>query len=146
MTTGQAERLAAGMVGFVRAFGLHRPAETPCARPIPLGEAHALMDLAEHGPLSHGELAARLKLQKSTVSRLVRQLQKRSWVVRDVSSEDKRVRLVRLTRKGLAAAKRLAFARQDKFASLLAAIPRAERTLVLNALTILTRALERKPS
>ncbi len=50
MTARQIERLAADMVGFVRAFGLHRPAETPCALPIPLGEAHALMDLAEHGP------------------------------------------------------------------------------------------------
>ena len=133
------------MVGLVRAFGLHRPAETPCAVPIPLGEAHALMDLAEDGPLSHGELAARLKLQKSTVSRLVRQLEKRNWVAREVSREDNRVILVRLTRKGLAAAKRLAFARQNKFESLLAAIPGAQRNLVLNALAILIRALEKKP-
>lgn len=90
------------------------------------------------------ESRARLKLQKSTVSRLVRQLQKRNWVVREVSSKDNRVILVRLTRKGLAAGKRLAFARQNKFASVLAAIPRAERNLVSNALTILTRALEKK--
>ncbi|MBA3834231.1 MAG: MarR family transcriptional regulator, partial [Chthoniobacterales bacterium] len=84
-------------------------------------------------PLSHGELAARLKLQKSTVSRLVRQLQKRNWVVREVSRKDNRVILVRLTRKGLAAGKRLAFARQNKFASVLAAIPRAERNRVQRA-------------
>jgi DNA-binding MarR family transcriptional regulator len=134
--------LAAGVVALVRAFGLHRPEETPCGEPIPLGEAHALIDLAESGPMSHGDLAAGLKLEKSTISRLVRQLEKRGWVARDHSGEDNRVILVRLTRKGSSAAQRLARARRSKFEGLLTAIPKKQRSGVIKTLTILTRALE----
>jgi MarR family len=62
------------LVGFVRAFGLHRPDETPCGAPVPVSEAHAVSVLAEHGPLSQTDLARHLALRKSTVSRLVDQV------------------------------------------------------------------------
>ena len=62
----KSKELAAAMVALVRSFGLHRPDETPCGEPVPVAEAHALMDLAADGPLNHGELASRLRLEKST--------------------------------------------------------------------------------
>ena|SRR5713101_4480117 len=146
MGSKDSEHLAAGVVTLVRTFGLHRPEETPCGEPIPVGEAHALMDLAKHGPMNHGDLAIRLKLQKSTVSRLVRQLERRDWIIRDNSSEDNRVVLIRLTRKGNAAAKRLARARRNKFDNLLAAIPKSQRGNVITTLSTLAKALDRQSS
>ena len=137
------ENLAAGIVALVRNFGLHRPEETPCGEPIPVGEAHALMDLAKHGPMNHGDLAVRLKLQKSTVSRLVKQLERRRWIARDNSSKDNRVILIRLTRKGNAAARRLSRARRTKFDKLLTAIPKHQRRDVIATLTSLAQALEK---
>ena len=39
--------LARAMTALVRAFGLHRPEETPCGEPITVAEAHTLIDLSE---------------------------------------------------------------------------------------------------
>jgi DNA-binding MarR family transcriptional regulator len=136
----KAGELARSMVNFVRAFGLHRPEETPCGEAIPVAEAHALMDLAG-GPLSHGQLAIRLRLEKSTVTRIVRQLQKRGWVERYGSERDGRVMFVRLTRKGRAAARRLEDARHRKFERLMAAIPPEQRASVIETLEILRDAM-----
>jgi DNA-binding MarR family transcriptional regulator len=141
-----ADDLAERVVAFVRAFGLHRPHETPCGKPIPVAEAHALMDLARLGPMSHGHLAQRLRLEKSTVSRIVRQLEKRRWVERDTASHDRRVVFVRLTKRGKAATRDLAQARRGKFSRLLTNIPSAQRTAVIGSLSTLVHALERPAS
>ena len=130
------------MVALVRSFGLHRPDETPCGEPVPVAEAHALMDLAAHGPLNHGELATRLRLEKSTVSRLVRQLEKRKWIKRTAAAADRRVIHIQLTPSGQAAAQRLADARHSKFDNLLAALPKAKRASILEAMSTLVRAMD----
>ena len=135
--------LAERVVSFVRAFGLHRPHETPCGKPIPVAEAHALMDLARVGPMSHGQLAQRLRLEKSTVSRIVRQLEKRQWIERDTARHDRRVVFVRLTKRGKAATRELAQARRGKFSRLLTNIPSGQRATVIGSLSALVRALER---
>jgi DNA-binding MarR family transcriptional regulator len=136
----EARELARSMVNFVRAFGLHRPEETPCGEAIPVAEAHALMDLAA-GPLSHGQLAIRLRLEKSTVTRLVRQLEKRRWVERYGSERDSRVKFIRLTAKGRAAWRRLETARHAKFERLMAAIPAKQRSSVIETLELLRDAM-----
>lgn len=144
-TDNESAALAASMVALVRSFGLHRPHETPCGRPIPVAEAHALMDLAKAGPMNQGELALRLRLEKSTVSRLVRQLEKRGWIRRGGHAQDRRVVLLRLTAAGARAASRLATARSVKFDRLLDGIPEAKRARVLDALGILVDALRDRP-
>jgi DNA-binding MarR family transcriptional regulator len=137
-----ASDLAAAMVALVRAFGLHRPNETPCGAPVPVAEAHALIDLAAAGAMNHKELAARLRLEKSTVSRLVVQLEKRKWIERTAAKGDRRVVQIRLTAAGKRAAKRLAAARHSKFDDLLAAIPKQKRRFILAAMSDLVAALE----
>ncbi len=139
----KSDELAERVVAFVRAFGLHRPHETPCGKPIPVAEAHALMDLARLGSMSHGQLARRLQLEKSTVSRIVRQLERRRWVERDTASHDRRVVFVRLTKRGKAATRDLAQARRGKFSRLLNNIPPAQRTTVIKSLSTLAGALDR---
>ena len=69
-------------LAFFRFFGLHKPDQTPCGQPVSVAEAHALMDL-EFGPMRQGELAVRLQLEKSTVSRLVRQMDAHGWIQRN---------------------------------------------------------------
>jgi DNA-binding MarR family transcriptional regulator len=138
----ESKELAATMVALVRSFGLHRPDETPCGEPVPVAEAHALMDLAADGPLNHGELAARLRLEKSTVSRLVRQLERRKWIKRSPAAHDRRVVQIQLTPRGEAAAQRLADARQSKFDGLLAALPRQKRSSILEAMSTLVSAMD----
>jgi len=130
------------MTAFVRAFGLHRPEETPCGQPISTSEAHALIELLGDAPLSQKALGARLRLEKSTVSRLVARLEERAWVRREPHPRDGRSVQLCLTAQGRQATERLATARTAKFNELFAAIAEEERAAVLHALTTLTRALE----
>lgn len=141
VTHTDAQALQDRLVGFIRAFGLHQPERTPCGQPIPVSEAHALAELARDTPLGQAELARRLRLEKSTVSRLVGQLAGRGWLQRRADPGDGRATLLALTPTGRQAAAELAAARAAKFARLLDAVPQAERGAVLRALDTLTEAL-----
>ena len=114
-------------MALVRSFGLHRPERTPCGRPVSVSEAHALLELAGGESLSQRELALRLRLEKSTVSRLVTQVEERGWIERARDPADGRALQVRLTPAGHHAAEELADARRAKFASVLEGIPDDER-------------------
>ncbi|WP_220500084.1 MarR family transcriptional regulator [Thermomonospora cellulosilytica] len=80
--SADAHELQDAVARFVRSFGLLQPDRTPCGRPIPPSEAHALGELARAGELRQVDLVCRLRLEKSTTSRLVGQLVSRGWVVR----------------------------------------------------------------
>lgn len=140
-TTPNVEVLQDAMVALVRAFDLHQPERTPCGEAVPVSVAHALMELAQDGALAQHELGARLRLQRSTVSRLVGQLEARGWVGRDRHSGDGRVRVLSLTDAGRALADQLAAARTVKFARLLEAIPEDDRVTAQAGLTVLVDAL-----
>jgi DNA-binding MarR family transcriptional regulator len=135
-----AKELMESVVSFVRSFGLHKPEQTPCGQPVPVAEAHALMDLAAFGPMRQGELASRLQLEKSTVSRLVRQMEADGRIQRRCDRQDGRAILIRLTRQGRETAARIAQARQEKFARILSAIPEDKRSTVVKAISILEGA------
>ena len=130
------------MVALVRAFGLHRPDQTPCGQPVSVTEAYALMELSRSEPLSQNELAARLRLEKSTVSRLVGILEDRGWITRTRSPNDGRAVEIRLSDAGRTVAANIAEARQAKFARVLVAIPEEERAAVITALQILVEAID----
>jgi DNA-binding MarR family transcriptional regulator len=129
------------MIALVRAFGLHRPDQTPCGKPVAVAEAHALIELSREQPLSQSELAARLRLEKSTISRLVGQLEGRGWLERRRNQTDGRVIDLWLTQAGQNAAVELSVARRAKFAHILAAIPEERRDEVIEALHILVEAI-----
>jgi DNA-binding MarR family transcriptional regulator len=129
------------LIALIRAFGLHRPDQTPCGEPVAVAEAHALMELAHGVPLSQNDLAARLQLEKSTVSRLVGILETRGWIARTRSAQDRRAREMRLTESGRQMATNLAGARRVKFARVFDAIPETERATVLESLQILVDAM-----
>src|SRR5688572_10997850 len=115
--------LQSQITAFVRAFGLHQPDRTPCGEPVPVSEAHALGELDRDGPLTQQALAARLRLEKSTISRLVGQLTDRGWVRRLKQPGDARLVWLELTGAGRTAAQQLAAARAARFARLLDHIP-----------------------
>jgi len=138
-TSADPEQLQNLVVRFVRAFGLHRSDRTPCGQPVSISEAHALMELARGESLSQGELSARLRLEKSSVSRLVAQLEGQGHVQRRRDPRDGRVLRLGLTAAGLALATHLGSARAAKFKRLVAAIPAADRDRVVDGLNILVR-------
>ncbi len=140
------EAVAAGlqerMMELVRAFGLHQPDRTPCGRPVSVSEAHALASINVDTSILQGELVRRLRLEKSTVSRLVRQLEARGWLTRSGDDADGRAVRLSLTEAGKRAAGDLADARATRFAQLAAAIPEDHRSAVLSSLSVLVEAMK----
>jgi len=129
------------MVALIRTLGLHQPDRTPCGQPVSVAEAHALLELSREPGLSQNALAARLRLEKSSVSRIVTSLEKRAWVARERNSQDTRIVQVHLTGDGRDAAANLAASRQAKFTRIFAAIPVAERDAVLTSLDTLLQVI-----
>lgn len=130
---------------FVREFGLLHSERTPCGVAVPVSEAHAVAELARDSQLSQQELGRRLRLEKSTVSRLVRQLGTRGWVERNGDELDGRMIRLSLTGQGREAAADLARARSARFERLVAAIPHDQRGAVLSSLSVLVEAMHEQP-
>lgn len=141
-TGTEAAWLQEQMIALIRAFGLLRPEETPCGQPLSVSEAHALLELSRPAAPSQAELGDCLRLEKSTVSRLVTQLEARGWVERGRDAVDGRVVRLRLTERGRQTAARVNAARVNRYAELLARIAPAEREDVLRALRVLVQAAD----
>ena len=128
------------MVQLVRSLGLHRPDETPCGQPVSIGEAHALLEVAREPGLTQHGLAARLRLEKSTVSRIAGMLERRGWIRRVRDERDARFIRLHLTKRGIAANANIAASRRAKFERIFGAIPAKRRGAVLESLSLLTEA------
>ncbi|MFF0622792.1 MarR family winged helix-turn-helix transcriptional regulator [Streptomyces sp. NPDC004296] len=109
----------------------------------------ALAELAAHGPLRIGELAARMAITLSTTSRMVDQLDASGWIARRPDPADQRASLISLNDAGQA----LLRAVRRETAGVLAEeigrlAPARQRRLrdALPALEELTEALRRRPA
>ncbi len=127
--------------GLVRAGGLLEPHQHGGLR-LSLSEVFALGELADAGTLSQQELADRLGLEKSTVSRLASGLERREWLSRERDPANRRFYRLRLTRQGLDAAKQVGGHFRAYHADLFAALTPAERAGLEQGLGGLLRILE----
>ena len=127
-------------VGLVRALGLARPDTTPCGMPMSITEAHTISELHDTGPITQQQLADRLRLKKSTVSRLIDQLVAAGTVRRVANPDDGRSVLIDLTTAGRRRALRLHDARLALFTQLIADLGPAARRDVTRALATLEDA------
>ena len=73
-----AEALRTAFSVLIRSLGVLRPDTTPCGEAMSVSEAHAIDELHDRGPRSQHAVGAALRLQKSTISRLVDQLVERA--------------------------------------------------------------------
>jgi DNA-binding MarR family transcriptional regulator len=129
------------IVALIRALGLHKPDRTPCGMPISVGEAQAMLEVSRRSGISQTELAERLRLEKSTVSRLVKILEQRGWLDRDRDKSDSRVICLRLTTAGCDMVRRLEASRRARFSRIFAALPIDKRQTVLESLSLLSEVL-----
>jgi DNA-binding MarR family transcriptional regulator len=104
--------------------------------------AAGLGELARDGALLQHDLAHRLRLEKSSTSRLVTQLIGRGWAERAPAPDDGRGVVVQLTPAGVNAAAQLATARAARFSAILERVPPEEHATVLRALELLTNATD----
>lgn len=129
------------MLHIVRSLGLHKPDETPCGQPVSVAEAHALLEIAREPGISQNGLAARLKLEKSTVSRVAAMLEQRGWIRRVRDPSDARFVRLHLTQPGIKANAEIARSRRAKFDRIFTAIPAARRRSVVDSLSLLLEVI-----
>lgn len=130
------------IVGLIRALGLHKPDQTPCGQPISVAEAQAVHELAREPGISQNGLAAKLRLEKSTVSRLAAILERRGWLERRRDRRDSRILRLYLSKAGQNAAGNLARSRAEKFRRVFEGIPERRRAAVMDSLSLLRGVLD----
>lgn len=91
---------------LVRRLGLLRKVELASVT-CSASETHMLVELSRRGPLGQNELAQSLELDKSSVSRLVRELSRRGSVEVTTDPSDARARRVALSEAGRAQVREL---------------------------------------
>lgn len=126
---------------MVRELGFMQNHYTPAE--MPHSHCHTLMEVEIFGALTQNELCERLRLDKSTMSRIVGQLAQQNLIEVSPDSSDQRRRLVRLSPAGK---ERLLRVHQDANAtvqSALAQLSPEQRQQVLTGMTLYAQALSR---
>jgi DNA-binding MarR family transcriptional regulator len=134
------ERLHGLLMDLVRATGLLLDQAVP-GQPVSLSQAFALHELDTDTPLSQRELAERLRLEKSSVSRLAAELERRGLLVRERDPANRRLYRLRLTDDGRALHRRMAAAFHEQYERWVAAMTRQECEALLTGLPALVRVM-----
>jgi DNA-binding MarR family transcriptional regulator len=99
-----------------------------------------LTALGEHGEMDQNTVALEIGLERSSVAEVLPRLEDRGLIEREQSAEDKRVKLVKLSRKGKQMVKRMEEAVQRAHDRTIEALPEAERDLFMLQLIRLVEA------
>jgi DNA-binding MarR family transcriptional regulator len=126
---------------LIRAAVLLQPEAHSVHGHVSLSEWYALMELAGPVPLTQRDLAERLDLEKSTVSRLVAGLERRGLVTRRRNPDNRRFAQVALTEHARVLITRLAAGMLEHHAQISAAMTQAERDALATGVTALVRAM-----
>ncbi|MEL6864770.1 MAG: bifunctional helix-turn-helix transcriptional regulator/GNAT family N-acetyltransferase [Bacteroidota bacterium] len=108
-----------------------------------LSECHALFELQTAGELSLMEIAERLRLDKSTSSRLIKSLTKKGLVAVRPSSSDQRSKLFSLNEAGVVATQNNNQLANRQVADALELLSEAEQQQVAESMGLYARALHR---
>lgn len=109
---------------------------------VSISEVFALDELSGVGALSQQDLAGRLGLEKSTVSRLAAGMEARGWLSRQREASNRNYYQLRLTAEGQDVARRVGQDLSEQHARLLDLMTPQERQALTTGLTGLIRALE----
>ena len=130
---------------LVRAGGLLEPNPPPHEHGgvhVSMSEVFALGELSEAGALSQQDLAWRLGLEKSTVSRLAGGMEARGWLSRQREPTNRNYYQLRLTPEGQDVARRVGQDLSAHHAYLLDLLTPRERQALTTGLKGLIRAME----
>jgi len=139
------QRLHELLMDLVRAAGLLQPDHAVPGQPLTVSQAFALHELDRDVPLSQQDLAERLRLEKSSVSRLAADLERRGLLVRERDPDNRRLYRLRLTDQGHALHRRMAGTFHDRYVRWVAAMTRTDRDALLRGLRAFVRAVHDAP-
>jgi DNA-binding MarR family transcriptional regulator len=126
---------------FIHRFGLLDQAQTPCGMPIPLSDAHALMELLKTPNIDQISLAIKLGLSKSATTRLVQRLKRREQISRSRSESDGRAYNLKLTEKGKRQAEMINRESLSTFKTIISELEEDATDKLLKCLPCLIKAL-----
>jgi DNA-binding MarR family transcriptional regulator len=145
MSEDGARELRDALRELVLAHGVLDAHRRPCGTPLPLPTAHALLDLlAAPEGLTVTDLGARLRIDRTNVSRLCERLVSAGWCARGPHPRDRRARLIHLTQAGRHLAEQVDAASRGHHARLLTALG-SDAAPVVRALQQLERAIRALP-
>jgi DNA-binding MarR family transcriptional regulator len=131
---------------FVRVVGVLQPAQAVPGQPVSVSQAFALHELNTDTPLSQRDLTERLGLEKSTVSRLAADMERKGLLVRDRDPVNQRLYRLRLTDQGRALHLRIAAAFHEQYGCWVSAMTPTERDALLTGLSALVRVMRGRPA
>ncbi len=99
-----------------------------------------LSALADHGEMDQNTLAMEIGLERTTVAEVLPRLEARGLLVRRRSAEDRRVKLVKLSRRGASLVRRIAQSAQRAHDRTIERLPESERELFVLQLIQLVEA------
>lgn len=130
------------LMDVIRSMGVLRTDQVLPGWELSLSEVYALNILAERQPVSQQDLGAALLLEKSSVTRLVQQLEQRGWVSRERDPRDNRLRMLRLTALGAQMTEQMHHHMHERHAELYNQLSPEEQEGLMLGLAALKRALQ----
>ena len=121
---------------FERELG--RQNQSGCCCGVTITQCHALMELSAKDNITMNELARKLHLDKSTVSRTIENLVQAGLVVREIPQANRRTTRIRLTPGGQATCNTINEGNNSYFERALGAIPPSKLPGFLQAFEQLT--------
>ena len=132
-------KFRASVQKFVQAFNIGT-SKTPCGNDITPGAAHTLMLIAKEKKLSQSRLVGELALDKSNVARLCSSLEKKGFLKRSRSIDDRRSYNLTLTDNGYKLAKKIEKDSNQFLTSIFNAVPKKNHNDIIDILALLTEA------
>jgi DNA-binding MarR family transcriptional regulator len=144
-SAASAQRLHELFMELARAGGMLQHDGTIPGQLISLSQAFALHELDRDTPLSQSELATRLRLEKSSVSRMAAEMERKGLLVRERDPHNRRVYRLRLTERGRALHAGMGSAFHHHYVRWVAEMTPAEREALLIGLSALVRVMRDGP-
>ena len=141
---GDSVQLHGLMMELIRATGLLQPDQLVPGETLSMSQAFALHELDTDTPLSQQELADRLHLEKSSVSRMAAELERRGLIARERDPDNRRFYRLRITPEGRAFHVRMRGTFHERYTEWVAELTGTEREALLTGLAALVRAIRRR--
>lgn len=113
-----------------------------CCGTINDSQCFVLVEIGRKADISVKELAAILRLDKSSISRTVEELVKKGYVKREASKEDRRYVVLNLTDKGFERFCKIENDMDRRFKAILDNIPKDKRGQVIESLQLYNEAFK----
>ncbi len=111
-----------------------------CCGEVTLAQCLVLLEVDEQERLTIGQLASRLRLDDSTLSRTIGGLVRKGHLDRTRDDRDRRVVWIRLTREGAAACRAIHVRNDAIYRDIFAKIPSSKRDAVVRHFEVLVQA------